>query len=166
LVDLKGVDVLLDAFAQIQENDRRTHVKLKIVGDGPERKKLENQCEKLRLGELVEFLGAQPVEFVRQEFLPSLHLFVNPSFQEGLPTTVIEALASQCRVVATDVGGTREILRYASFVLVAPRNVRALADGIQNQIDALSKEPTRTLPVSLFSWEQTFREIKEVYYSF
>jgi glycosyltransferase involved in cell wall biosynthesis len=164
LVDLKWVDILIEAFARVfKENPSKHPLKLKIVGDGPERKNLEKQVESLHLGDHVEFLGSQSFQFVRGEFLPSLHIFVNPSLQEWLPTTVIEALAAQCRVVATDVGGTREILRYASFALVAPKSVRALTDGIIQEIKILSTLPSRPLPVSLFSWEQTFREVRELY---
>lgn len=163
LVDLKWVDILLRAFARILELNQKITLKLDIVGDGPERKNLEKLAKELHLEKKVVFHGPKPVEYVRQEFLPSLHIFVNPSFQEWLPTTVIEALAAGCRVVATDVGGTREILRYASFTLVAPRSIRALSDGIENQVEILSKEPSRLLPVSLFSWEQTFREVGELY---
>lgn len=164
LVDLKGVDILIDAFARIVENSQsKLPLKLCIVWDGPERKKLEKQVEKLKLRQSIEFLGSQPVEFVRNEFLPKVHIFVNPSLQEGLPTTVIEALAANCRVVATDVGGTREILRYAAFTLVAPKNIRALVDGISQQIEKLKTEPQQILPISLFSWEQTFRELRELY---
>ena len=65
---------------------------------------------------------------------------MNPSFQEGLPTTVIEALIAGCRVVATDVGGTREILKYAPFILVAPRSVRALTEGIEYYISSISRD--------------------------
>ena len=89
---------------------------------------------------------------------------MNPSFQEGLPTTVIEALISGCRVIATDVGGTREILRYAPFILVAPNNIHAIAMAIESLVSSPELEkPAMTL--SLFSWDQTFREFREVYSS-
>lgn len=167
LVDLKGVDILIEAFARLLETEgKKWAFQLKIVGDGPERKALEKLVEKLNIEKHVEFFGSKPIDFVRGELLPSLHIFVNPSLQEWLPTTVIEALAAQCRVVATDVWGTREILRYASFTLVAPRSVRALTDGMIHEIDILSTLPARPLPVSLFSWEQTFREVREVYNTF
>lgn len=164
LVDLKGVNILVEAFSRILENPNTKHpLFLKIVGDGPEKKSLEKRVHDLKIGKHVEFLGVKPVDFVRGEFLPSIHIFVNPSLQEWLPTTVIEALAAQCQVVATDVWGTREILRYASFILVAPKNVRALADGILNQINVLSTSSGWSLPISLFSWDQTFREVSELY---
>lgn len=164
LVDLKGVDVLLQSFSLfLSEYSGKKTVKLRIVGDGPARKKLENLTQTLTLSEHVEFLGLQPIEKVREEILPSFHIFVNPSFQEWLPTTVIEALIAGCRVVATDVGGTREILRYAPFMLVASRSVRAITEGILQYVTELESPAVQWLSPSLFLWEQTFREFGEIY---
>lgn len=164
LVDLKWIDILLRAFAQFQkEYTGKEVVKLKIIGDGPERKKLEKLTETLTLSPSVEFLGQQSIDRVRKEFLPSFHVFVNPSFQEWLPTTVIEALIAGNRVIATDVGGTREILRYTQFTLIAPGSVRALSEALLNEVSSLGNQPKQKLPISLFLWEQTFREFGEVY---
>ena len=63
---------------------------------------------------------------------------MNPSFQEGLPTTVMEALVSGCRVIATDVGGTRELLRKSQFTLIVAHSVSVLADVIFREIYASS----------------------------
>ena len=54
------------------------------------------------------------------DFLPHIDVFVNPSLQEGLPTTVIESLFAQCITVATDVGGTKEITDREDFIVVEP----------------------------------------------
>jgi glycosyltransferase involved in cell wall biosynthesis len=138
-------------------------VKLHIVWDGPDKKKLEKLSETLGISKNVIFHWLLPVSKVREEFLPSLHIFVNPSLQEWLPTTVIEALISWASVVATDVGWTREILRYAQFILVAPRSIRALSNWLEQSVTSLSSKTSSKIPVSLFSWEQTFREFSEVY---
>jgi glycosyltransferase involved in cell wall biosynthesis len=166
LVDLKGVDVLIESFAGAYSRyNGKKPLKLRIVWDGPERKKLEKLTEKLTLSTSVEFLGQRPIDEVRSEFLPSLHIFVNPSFQEWLPTTVIEALIAGCRVIATDVWGTREILRHAPFTLVAPRSVRAISEALSEMIHSQNSSSSRISP-SLFLWEQTFREFREIYNQF
>ena len=164
LVDLKWVDILIQAFSRFQKTYTwKKPVKLKIIWDGPERKKLENLVTSLTLSASVEFLGSLPIDQVRSLVLPSLHIFVNPSFQEWLPTTVIEALIAGCRVVATDVGGTREILRYASFTLIAPRSIWDLESGLSEEVERVSREDYLSVPISLFLWEQTLREFSEVY---
>lgn len=164
LVSLKWVDFLLNAFADFMQKYKwEKEITLNIVWDGPDKKKLEKLSETLGISKNVIFHGLLPVTKVREEFLPSLHIFVNPSLQEWLPTTVIEALISWASVVATDVGWTREILRYAQFILVAPRSTRALSNWIEQSVNSLTSKTSSKIPVSLFSWEQTFREFNEVY---
>jgi glycosyltransferase involved in cell wall biosynthesis len=166
LVDLKWVDVLLSAFRDfLYEYTGEKSVKLYIVWDGPERKRLEHIQSELWLNESVSFLGKKTSEEVRTEILPSWHIFVNPSFQEGFPTTPIEALLAGCQVIATDVWGTREILRYIPFTLVAPRNSRALSDALSESIDHLQDE-SHPISDDIFTWNQTFREFREVYNQF
>ena len=118
LVKLKGVDLLISAFADlVVENP---HLTLQIVGDGEERNSLEKLVKNLGLEGMVQFLGFQDKEEIQHSLLPSWDIFVNPSLQEGLPTTVIEALFAQCITVATDVGGTREIADGEDFIVVEP----------------------------------------------
>lgn len=164
LVDLKGIHVLIEAFSQlITLNPSWKPLRLKVVWTWPEMKKLIRLVESYGLTNSVFFLWQLDSSMVRSAFLPSLDIFVNPSFQEGLPTTVIEALIAGCRVVATDVGWTREILRYAQFTLIAPHSVHALQEGIQQEIERINTWASRSVPASLFSWEQSFREFQEVY---
>ncbi len=164
LVSLKWVDILLQGFSEFKKS--YTWLKplnFSIVWDGPERKRLEELSQSLGISSVVHFLGAKPIDEVRREFFPSLHVFINPSFQEWLPTTVIEALIAWARVIATDVWWTREILRHAQFLLIAPRSKMALANAIGQTINSITDSKTSRIPVSLFTWEQTFREFNEVY---
>lgn len=134
LVKLKGVDVLIDAFAQLKQEYR--HLRLQIIWDGEERFALEKQVEALGLWDKISFLWYQSPEKIYSDFLPHIDIFVNPSLQEGLPTTVIEALFAQCITVATDVGGTKEIADGEDFIVVEPWSVEALK-GTLNQALAL-----------------------------
>ena len=163
LVKLKGVDLLISAFADlVVENP---HLTLQIVGDGEERGSLEKQVKSLGLEGVVQFLGFQEKEEIQQRLLPSWDIFVNPSLQEGLPTTVIEALFAQCITVATDVGGTREIANGEDFIVVEPWNVEALKRGL-NQALALvwkmnwvSYQQVR----ERFDWKRGAHEYLEIY---
>ena len=116
LVKLKGVDLLISAFADLI--DEYPHLYLQIIGDGEERQNLEKQVKNLNIQDKVSFLGYQDKNTLQNQILPSLDIFINPSLQEGLPTTVIEALLAECIVVATDVGGTREIADKEDFIVV------------------------------------------------
>lgn len=101
LVKLKGVDLLISAFADLIKEKPDLH--LQIIGDGPERSNLEHLVKSLNLQSKITFLGYQDKIQIQTQILPSLDIFINPSLQEGLPTTVIEALLAGCQVVATDV---------------------------------------------------------------
>lgn len=95
LLQVKGVDYLLEAFPANEQNA------LLIVGDGPERTKLEEQAKKLASKARIIFLGE------RRDIpaiLAATDVFVLPSLSEGMPITLIEAMASSCAPLVTDIG--------------------------------------------------------------
>lgn len=110
LVPLKGVDLLIHALSQLQDRERICT----IVWDGSEREKLENLAASVWLTGRINFVWTDG----RENRLHKFDIFINPSHQEWLPTTVVEALLAKCVVVATDVGGTREISDQDDLILV------------------------------------------------
>ena len=110
---------------------------MQIIGDGVERQNLEKQVQSLNIQDKVSFLGYQDKNTLQNQILPSLDIFVNPSLQEGLPTTVIEALLAKCIVVATDVWGTKEIRDNSDFILVQPASRDSLLSGIRKALAQL-----------------------------
>jgi len=125
LIYLKGVQELLRSFQEVQKDF--AEVKLLIVGDGSYR----NELEKLAGGsDKVLFLG-QISDQELIEILSITDIFVNPSYLEGLPTSVLEAGAIGVPIVATDVGGTREIIEnYKTGLLIPCGNVEVLRESI------------------------------------
>ncbi len=128
----KGHSFLLQSVADIVQQGRS--VELRITGEGPLKRELQSLAEAQGLGERVKFLGWVP--HVR-DFYRDLDLFVVPSVNaEGLPTTILEAMASGCVVVASDVGGAGEAIRHGiDGCLVPPRDVVALTREIVQLID-------------------------------
>ncbi len=163
LVKLKGVDLLIEAFAQLQQEYR--HLRLQIIWDGEERFALEKQVEMLGLSDKISFLWYQSPEKIYSDFLPHIDIFVNPSFQEGLPTTVIEALFAQCVTVATHVGGTKEIADGDDFIVVEPWSVEALERGLNQALALVGKvnwasyEQVR----ERFNWKKGVEAYLEIY---
>ncbi|MEV5754571.1 glycosyltransferase [Actinoallomurus sp. NPDC052308] len=123
LIAYKGHRHLLDAVARLRS--RGSACILVLVGDGPERPALEDQAA--RLGIDVRFLG------VRTDVGPLLaraDVVALASLEEGMSNAVMEAMAAGRPVVATDVGGTGELLD-GRGLLVPPADPEALADGLE-----------------------------------
>jgi glycosyltransferase involved in cell wall biosynthesis len=102
----KGVDLFLSAAAGVLAELPLT--RFAVAGDGPDRAQLEAQIERLAIGGSVSLLGRE--EDMRS-FYASLDMLVVPSRQEGLPITLLEAMASGLPVVATRVGEVPAVLR-------------------------------------------------------
>lgn len=154
LVKLKGVALLISTFSELIKEI--PELKLQIIGDGPEKSMLEKQVQELNLNDKISFLGFQSQEKVQNELLPSFDLFVNPSFQEGLPTSVIEALLAENIVIATEVWGTREISQGEDLILVAPGSKDALKEGILQalRLHKHSYHPSSAQVRAKFDWKR------------
>jgi len=120
----KGFDLLLDAFARIA--DRHPDWSLKIIGQGPLRKELEQQTADLKLVGRVHFAGHVVDPFA---VLGSSDLFVFPSRSEGFGLALCEAMACGLPVVSFDcASGPGQIIRHGlDGILVPPEDVAAMA---------------------------------------
>lgn len=122
----KGFDILIRAVALCVENG--LDLKLIFVGDGYYRSSLEALRDQLGLKQRVVFRGQLPAgERVRAE-LDSADLFVLPSFTEGLPRVMIEAMARGLPCIGSSVGGIPELL--SAEDLFPSRDPKALADKV------------------------------------
>lgn len=131
---IKGVPLLLDAFAAI----RKTHpdARLTLVGDGPDRAALEARARQSGLGDSVRFSGYQPQEKVA-ELLAQADIFVLPSFAEGVPVVLMEAMASRVPVIASRVAGVPELVEDGvSGFLVPPGRLDNLTDRLGQLLSA------------------------------
>ena len=126
LEPVKGCRQLLQAAHYLKERNQDIH--FIIVGIGSEKKSLQELMKDLELEMNVHFCEfREDVESVYQ----ALDLHVLPSLNEGVPLTVLEAMAFGVPVVATAVGGVTEIIQdRVTGLLVPPANPKALAEGI------------------------------------
>lgn len=125
---------LINAFAILRKNNNRA-IKLTIVGDGELRPQIESLIKQLNLDTDITLLGRRSDI---PELLSQADIFVLASKHEGLPTVVIEAMACECYVIATDCGGSAEILGDTGQ-LVPIQDSQALANALQEIIN-LSEE--------------------------
>lgn len=135
LVGVKGQSILLDSIGTLLE--RGIDVHLTVVGDGPLRGVLEAQAARLRLGSHVSFVGAEsPARIGRR--CAEAQVFCLPSFAEGIPVVLMEALATELAVVATRVGGIPELVEHGETgLIVSPARPDQLADALA----LLAREP-------------------------
>jgi glycosyltransferase involved in cell wall biosynthesis len=123
--------------------DRRPAFSLDIVGDGPDRPMLEALRDDLQLRRSINFLGARTDV---HKLLPEADLFVLSSTTEGLPMTILEAMAAGLPVVSTDVGGIAEVVAPGrTGLLVPPQSPGALAAAILELVN----EPQRAVTMGL-----------------
>ncbi|HRP64166.1 MAG TPA: glycosyltransferase, partial [Phycisphaerales bacterium] len=106
LAELKGHDDLLDALSSTLRE--KPHVKLLWVGDGWLRESLMQRVRELGLTNQVITTGLVPPEMIPR-YLQAMDVLIHPSYREGLPRTVTQALLSATPVIAYDVDGTREV---------------------------------------------------------
>jgi glycosyltransferase involved in cell wall biosynthesis len=126
----KGHEVLLRALALM-----RSPARLVLVGDGPERERLERLARDLGLDGRVRFAGARGQHEI-PGFYADADVFCLPSFQEGVPVVLMEAMAAGLPVVATRIMGVPELVEDGvSGVLVAPGREDELAAATDALLD-------------------------------
>jgi glycosyltransferase involved in cell wall biosynthesis len=124
----KDATTLVRAIARLE----RGAVRLRIAGDGPDRAALVAEIERLGVGDAVELLGERSDV---AELLASSDAFVLSSRSEGLPMSVLEAMAAAVPVVATAVGGVPELVRDGETgMLVAAGDDAALAAALERLV--------------------------------
>ncbi|MCG2635255.1 MAG: glycosyltransferase [Gammaproteobacteria bacterium] len=160
LVEKKGVTVLLEAYAKLPR-DTRQSCRLWIVGDGDDRKDLEQQSRELHITEGVWFAGR-----VTNQNLPDYYgaadIFVAPSIvdesgdTEGQGVVLLEAMAAGAAIVASRVGGIGEVIEDGvTGTLVPPRDPEALAHALETLL---------TTPATVLTHRHAARERVEQAY--
>jgi glycosyltransferase involved in cell wall biosynthesis len=117
---------LLDAFSRIAPEF--PEARLVIIGEGQERRALEDQSAALGLTGRIHFVGFVPNAAAH---LPALDVFVLPSHSEGLGYVLMEAGHATLPTIATEVGGIPEIIDAQTGLLVPPRSPEALAHALR-----------------------------------
>ena len=162
----KGVSVLFQAVAALIP--QHPEVMLTIVGDGPDRQTLESQAAKLGIASHLKFVGYQSQDAVCQ-FLQDCEVFVLPSFAEGLPVVLMEAMATGVPVVTTSIAAISELVEDGiSGFLIPPGAVEPLAKGLdellQNPALRQSFGKAGRLKVEReFNLHQEVRSLKQIF---
>ncbi len=149
LVRQKGIRFLVEAARHVVDGHRAA--RFTVFGDGPERRTLEAQAARLGLGERLRFAG-MATDVVSD--LGSCDLFVLPSLWEGMPISLMEAMAAGRPVIATAVSGSSElVIDGETGTLVPPGDAPALAGAI----DALLRDRAAALAMAAAGRERVRR---------
>ena len=157
---------LLTSFQRLRELHPELNCKLILVGDGPERGKLESTAESLRLKDRIIFAGH--VNNV-PDFYAAADVLALPSHSEGSPYVLLEAMAAGVPIVATAVGGVPEMVSdNESAMLVPARDPEAMTSAIARVLsdEELSRRLTTnasSLIASRFSPEKQIRSLIGIY---
>lgn len=168
LIPSKGLYELLQALQLSIQKGRK--IRLILVGEGREKKRLERFATSLGIMNIISFLGQVPHLGVAK-WLNAADILVLPSYNEGLPNVVLEAMACGLPVIATEVGGIPEAVEDGlSGILIPPREVIALSDAVERLI--VNPELRRQMGFrgkeiveSKFLWDDTATKFNELYRS-
>ncbi|RZL03747.1 MAG: glycosyltransferase family 4 protein [Rubrivivax sp.] len=147
LIEAKGLRELIEAFAQLSQRDPL--VRLTLIGEGLMHDEIQALVQQRGLGPQVILTGGLLPQQVA-EWMSNAELVVLPSWSEGYPNVLVEALACGCPVVATRVGGIPEIINDGNGRLVPARDTAALEKGLDQALRhpwdrvAISQAMTRT----------------------
>ena len=154
LIARKGQDLALAALALLPE------ATLILVGEGPDRGRLERLARSLGIESRVRFLGAHPHDAL-PGLLAAADVMVLPTVSEGLANAWVEALASGTPVVTSDVGGAREVIdRPAAGRLVA-RDPEAIATAARELLAAPPERAAVRAAAEKFSWARNAAELRD-----
>jgi len=124
LTPIKNHVAVIDAISKMKNKN----IKFVIIGEGNYKKKLERTIKHKKLEENIIFIGA--TENI-MEIISGFDVFVHPSFAEGCPNAVLEAMSCGLPVIASDVGGHRDLLGDGTGVLVEPKDTKKLREWFE-----------------------------------
>jgi len=172
LIEKKGLKTTLRAFAKFRKEFPAA--RLTIAGEGPQLEELQSLAHELQLVDAVDFPGFVSQEELRELFYSS-HIFLHPSEtgrdgnQEGVPNSMLEAMATGLPVFATRHGGIPEAVENnVSGILVNERDHRALGDALIDcakdsaRLGAMGRAASENVVKNFNQTEQT-RRLEEIY---
>lgn len=149
LIELKGHHLAIEALQQIE------NAVLVIIGSGPMRESLESLALRCGVGGRVQFVGEiSQAELVK--YYNAADVLVLASRSEGMPNVVLESLSCGTPVVATDVGGARDLVRSGQAGrLIRNRSVGALENALVSVLESPADPQEVRKSVADFGWNET-----------
>ncbi|MDR2406744.1 MAG: glycosyltransferase [Bacteroidales bacterium] len=163
-----GIDVLIKAFRLVMDNNPNKKLRLEIVGEGPDKEKLQQLTKDLNISEHVVFKGR-----IENHLLPviynSVSVSVSVSDSESFGVVAVEAMACECPVVVSDADGFTEVVADGETGFIVPkRDIIETAAAIQKFIDDPSLRSKmgskgRQRVEQLYNWKNNVDAMVNVY---
>jgi len=160
----KRLDLWMELAAKILEQAKDVH--FIIVGDGPLKAELIGKRDAMGLGSSIHMVGLQSEV---RPYLAAFDVYMMSSSFEGLPIALLEAMAMECPVIATDAGGIKEVIRHEVDGLICcvdePEKLIGYAVSLLENYQQCQRlgESGRKRVVDSFSLDRMVKELEEVY---
>ena len=163
IIRSKGVYELIDACTLM--NKTNIPYTLTLIGDGSEMDNIKEIVKKNKLESNVVFKGMLPFDETQKEY-NKYDILINPSYTEGLPTTVIEALGNGLMVIATDAGGTNEIIPKDKLIGLGNISGKSIRDWVVQIYRDWDKEQKDYEYIfndarTKFNWKENIKKYEE-----
>ncbi|ADJ29320.1 glycosyltransferase family 4 protein [Nitrosococcus watsonii] len=166
LIPLKGVEQIIQAVNLLKNE---IDLNLTIVGNGPEKEKLQNLTKLFELHKKISFTGnIAPSEI--PAYLEKADIFILASHSEGRPNVLLEAMAAGLPIIATNIPGTQEIVQNGKTgILFPPKSIERLADALRRLSQnaslrqQLAKNARRFILDQGLFWTHTSSRYAELY---
>lgn len=151
LIKRKGIYELIEAIKTLKDGGivKRYNLHFLIGGSGPEEEKIKKLVNKYELNEFVEMLGWID-STNKADILKKSNLMILPSYNEGLPMAILEAMSYGIPVVSTDVGSISEVVNNRNGCIIEPKKPEEIVKGIKSILKHLD------------NWEKYSEEAKKV----
>jgi len=163
-----GLEYLVEAFALLKKRAKEFPLKLLIVGKGSLEMELKEKAQILGIQADVVFTGyIAPVEVPYYQNMLTISVF--PSLSESFGVSVVEAMACEKPVIATNVGGLPEVVENnVTGIIVPPANVEKLAEAIETlvrdeQLRSKFGKEGRSRVERLYNWDNNLASMIEIY---
>jgi teichuronic acid biosynthesis glycosyltransferase TuaC len=151
LIERKGHDLVIAAMPKLSQHS------LLIIGEGPEKRVLEAQIDRLGIGDRVRLIGAVPHERLR-EYYVAADALVLASSREGWPNVLLEAMACGTPAVASNVWGNPEVVAVPEAgSLMAERSAAGVVEAVQHLFANPPDRAATRLYAERHSWDETSR---------
>lgn len=158
IIKEKGILMLLEAFTEL--NKKYKNIILYIAGDGP----LLKECQEKYKNSKIKFLGKIEYEDV-MKLCTQTDIFVHPSmYPEGLPTSILEAGIMKTAIIATDRGGTIEVINNKKYGIIMEENKESLLKSLSSLLNSTDKieglkNNIHDRIIKEFTWEVTAKKL-------